>query len=154
MANTSAGCSPASSRTRTSPAMFSRRPQQDAVGAALCGRPVSRSGRPHRGAPTLLILAVLFSALGCGKQGPPLPPLRNVPAPTKDLTVIQQGPRLLVSLTYPTVTPAGTALAGVSAVEVWSTARPAPDGKASPVDARSFGTLAKPLQRIAGADLT
>jgi hypothetical protein len=98
--------------------------------------------------------ALAAAALGCGKQGPPLPPLRNVPAPTKDLTVVQQGPRLLASFTYPTVTPAGTALAGVSAVEIWSTARPAPDGKAAPVDARSFATLAKPLQKVTGADLT
>jgi hypothetical protein len=109
------------------------------------------SGRIAKG---LLVVALAAAAIGCGKQGPPLPPLRNVPAPTKDLAVVQQGPRLLASFTYPTVTPAGTALAGVSAVEVWSTSRPAPDGKAAPVDARSFGTLAKPLQRIAGADLT
>jgi hypothetical protein len=102
----------------------------------------------------LLVAALAAAAIGCGKQGPPLPPLRNVPAPTKDLAIVQQGPRLLVSFTYPTVTPAGTALAGVSAVEIWSASRPAPDGKAAPVDARSFATLAKPLQRITGADLT
>jgi hypothetical protein len=102
----------------------------------------------------LIAAALLAAALGCGKQGPPLPPLRNVPAPTKDLTVVQQGPRLLASLTYPTVTPAGTALGGISTVEVWSTALPAPGGTASPVDARSFTTLAKPLQKVTGADLT
>jgi hypothetical protein len=128
--------------------------QEDAVGAALCGRPVSRRGRPHRGAPTFLILAALFSALGCGKQGPPLPPLKNIPAPTKDLTVVQQGPQLLASFTYPTVTAAGVALGGMSAVEIWTTARPAPDGKATPIDAHAFATAAKPLQKITGADLT
>jgi hypothetical protein len=114
----------------------------------MCSDP---GGRLAKG---LVAAALLAAALGCGKQGPPLPPLRNVPAPTKDLTVVQQGPRLLASFTYPTVTPAGTALAGVSAVEIWSTARPAPDGKAAPVDARSFSTLAKPLQKLTGADLT
>jgi predicted small lipoprotein YifL len=115
------------------------------VGAALCGRPVF-SG--------LLILAALFSALGCGKQGPPLPPLRAVPAPVKDLTVVQQGPRLLLSFTYPTVTPAGTALAGISAVEIWSVARVAPAGKPAAIDAREFGNVAKPVQKVEGADLT
>ena len=115
------------------------------VGAALCGRPVF-SG--------LLILAALFSALGCGKQGPPLPPLRAVPAPVKDLTVVQQGPRLLLSFTYPTVTPAGTALAGISAVEIWSVSRVAPGGKATTIDAREFGNVAKPVQKVEGADLT
>ncbi len=135
--------------------MSSKRLQQDAVGAALCGRPVSRwAGRPHRGAPTFLILAALAAALGCGKQGPPLPPLRNVPAPVKDLTVVQQGSRILLSFTYPTVTPAGTALGGISAVEVWSVGRPAPDGKAAPLDVKTFGPAAKPVQKVTGADLT
>jgi hypothetical protein len=102
----------------------------------------------------LAAASLLALAFGCGKQGPPLPPLKNVPATTKDLTVVQQGPRLLASLTYPTVTPAGTALGGIVAVEIWSTSRPAPDGKASPIDARSFATVAKPLQKVEGADLT
>src|SRR4029077_11470287 len=101
----------------------------------------------------LIAGALLAAALGCGKQGPPLPPLRNVPAPTKDLSVVQQGPRLLASLTYPTVRPAGTALGGISTVEVWSTALPAPGGTASPVDARSFTTLARPLRRWGGGDV-
>ncbi len=112
----------------------------------------SRTG--GRLASRLVAAILLAAALGCGKQGPPLPPLRGVPAPVKDLTVVQQGPRLLVSFTYPTVTAAGTALAGVSAVEIWSVARIAPDGKATPIDAREFGTLAKPVQKIEGADLT
>jgi hypothetical protein len=98
------------------------------------------------------VLAVL--ALGCGKQGPPLPPLRNVPAPVKDLTAVQQGPQILLSFTYPTVTPAGTALGGVTDVEIWSVARPAPDGKANPIDPREFGNVAKPVQKISGVDLT
>ena len=99
---------------------------------------------------TALLLA---AALGCGKQGPPLPPLRAVPAPTKDLAVEQQGPRLRMTLSYPQVTPAGTALQGISAVEICSTARPAPDGKAGPIDPRDFNGVAKPFQKIAGADL-
>jgi hypothetical protein len=104
---------------------------------------------------TLLAVAVLLAAaLGCGKQGPPLPPLRNVPATTKDFAVEQQGPRLRMSLSYPQVTPAGLALQGISAVEVWSTARPAPDGKAAAIDPREFASLAKPVQKIADAELT
>ena len=42
--------------------------------------------RPFR---LLAVLAVLFLTLGCGKQGPPQPPLRAVPATTQDLTVTQ-----------------------------------------------------------------
>lgn len=112
----------------------------------------SRTG--GRLASSLLVVALLAAALGCGKQGPPLPPLRAVPAPVKDLTVVQQGPRLLLSFTYPTVTPAGTALAGISAVEIWSVSRVAPGGKATTIDAREFGNVAKPVQKVEGADLT
>lgn len=101
-----------------------------------------------------VLLAAALGGAGCGKQGPPLPPLRNVPATTKDFAVEQQGPRLRMSLSYPQVTPAGTALQGISAVEVWSTARPAPDGKAGPIDPREFASMAKPVQKITDADLT
>jgi hypothetical protein len=102
----------------------------------------------------IVVFTLIAAALGCGKQGPPLPPLRNVPAPVKDLTVVQQGSQILLSFTYPTVTPAGTALGGVSAVEIWSVGRPAPGGKASPLDVKEFGPVAKPVQKFTGADLT
>jgi len=110
--------------------------------------------RARRPAATIAIILAL-GAIACGKQGPPLPPLRNVPAPTKDLAVVQQGSRLLLSFSYPQVTPAGTALEGISAVEIWQIARPAsPDGKAGPLDAREFNAAAKLQQKIEGADLT
>ena len=97
---------------------------------------------------------LLLFAAGCGKQGPPEPPLRAVPAATKDLAVVQQGPRLLLSFTYPQVTPAGTALEGISAAEIWATSRAAAEGKANPIDPREFNAAAKLQQRLAGADLT
>jgi len=116
------------------------------------------SSRTGRLAGRLFLLsalgAVLPWALGCGKQGPPLPPLRAVPAPVKDLTVVQQGNRLLMSFSYPQVTPAGTALEGISAVEVFSASIPAPGGTATPLDPRAFTGVAKPIQKIMGADLT
>jgi hypothetical protein len=108
--------------------------------------------RPRRAAATAaLVLTVLVA---CGKQGPPAPPLRAVPAATKDLSAVQQGPRLLLSFSYPQVTPAGTALEGISAVEIWEVSRPALDGKAGPLDARGFNAAAKLAQKIEGADLT
>jgi hypothetical protein len=60
-----------------------------------------------------------FSALACGKEGPPTPPLRAVPAPTKDLAVRQRGTHALLSFTYPQTTPGGAALNGVTKVEVY-----------------------------------
>jgi hypothetical protein len=74
----------------------------------------------------LLLAAALLAALGCGKKGPPLPPLRQVPAPVKDLKVGQRDDQLLLDFAYPKVTPGGQALSGVSEVEVWAVTRPAP----------------------------
>jgi hypothetical protein len=113
------------------------------------------SSRPLQTLATLsvLLLAPLL-AVGCGKQGAPQPPLRAVPATTQDLSVVQQGPRLLLSFGYPQVTPAGTALEGITAVEIYQTTRQASaDGKATPMDPRQFGAAAKLLQRLEGADL-
>lgn len=101
-----------------------------------------------------LVAAALSWAFGCGKQGPPLPPLRAVPAPVKDLAVEQQGPQLRMTFSYPQVTPAGTALGGISAVEIFSTSLPAPGGQAGTIDARAFAGAAKPVQKVTGADLT
>jgi hypothetical protein len=115
-------------------------------------RPGDRLGRL---ALTALLAAAPLALFGCGKQGDPAPPLRAVPAPTRDLAVVQQGPRLLLSLGYPQTTPAGTALEGITAVEVLEVTREASsDGKAAPMDPRQFTTAAKVTQRLAGADLT
>jgi hypothetical protein len=97
---------------------------------------------------------MLAAALGCGKQGPPLPPLRTVPAAAQDLHVRQQGTRILFELTYPKTTAGGMALDGISAVEVWEAVQPAPrEGKAQPLDARVFTASAKQVFKVADADL-
>jgi len=102
-----------------------------------------------------LAVVTVLGVVGCGKQGDPQPPLRAVPAPTKDLAVVQQGPRLLLSFTYPSVTPAGTALEGISAVEVLETTRQAPsDGKLAPLDPRQMTAAGKVVLKLSGADLT
>jgi hypothetical protein len=110
--------------------------------------------KASKGLSAALVTAVLIGALACGKQGPPQPPLRAIPAPTRDLAVVQQGPRLLLSFSYPQVTPAGTALEGISAAEIWQASRPAPDGKANPMDPREFNGAGKLAQKLSGADLT
>jgi predicted small lipoprotein YifL len=105
-----------------------------------------RSGRRiSQRAVCLLVIAGMTAALaGCGKQGPPLPPLRSVPAPTSDLKIRQQGNRLLLDFAFPQVTPGGTALGGVTSVEVWEAVQPAPkEGKPAPLDPRVFQGAAK-----------
>jgi hypothetical protein len=104
---------------------------------------------------TLTAALMTVALLGCGKQGPPLPPLKAVPAATKDLTATQQGGQIVLSFTYPKTTPAGTALPGISAVEVLEAVKPtAPDGKVNPMDPREFAAAAKPRTKVEGADLT
>jgi hypothetical protein len=89
---------------------------------------------------SLLAVFAAFGALqGCGKQGNPVPPFRAVPAKTADLKVRQQDGRLLLDFTFPQTTAAGTALGGLSTVEVWEALQPAPrEGKPVPIDARVF----------------
>jgi len=94
-------------------------------------RPSSRSSsRPGPGLRLALAACLVLSA--CGKKGPPLPPLRDVPAPTQDLAARQRGTQLLLSFTYPKATPGGQALAGISGVEVWEVVRPLPPTPPTP----------------------
>ncbi len=74
----------------------------------------------------IVCLLLLAAAAGCGKKGPPLPPLRFVPAPAKELVVSQQGNRLLLAFAYPKLTAAGQALGTVTEVDVYEVVRPVP----------------------------
>jgi len=98
-------------------------------------------------------LATLAS-LGCGKQGPPLPPLRHVPAPTKDLLLRQQGTNVLFELTYPKTSASGQALDGIKAVEVYEAVQPPPaQGKPQPLEVKVFSPNAKKVFQVADADV-
>jgi hypothetical protein len=101
------------------------------------------------------MLAALLA--GCGKQGPPAPPLRAVPAPTKDLAVRQQGGRVLLTFSFPKLTPAGTALGGLSGVEVVGVERPAPpppqDARPAPLEARELAAAGTVVAKLAAGDV-
>ncbi len=142
----------------------------------LAFRFADRLARPAFSAGFAMVL--ILSA--CGKQGPPLPPLRSVPATTSDLSVRQRGNQLLVEFTYPTATPGGQALGGISGLEVWEADRPfvakpatpettdattvapvAPAAPAAPVpdpgppalDPREFALAGKKVLTLAVADI-
>ena len=93
----------------------------DLMGRGWTARPIVRAGGPGMKALSALAaaLAVALALAACGKEGPPTPPLRAVPAPVKDLAVRQRGTHVLLSFTYPQTTPGGAALNGVTKVEVY-----------------------------------
>lgn len=93
----------------------------DLMGRGLTARPIVRAGGPRMKALSALAaaLAIALALAACGKEGPPTPPLRAVPAPVKDLAVRQRGTHVLLSFTYPQTTPGGAALNGVTKVEVY-----------------------------------
>jgi hypothetical protein len=111
-------------------------------------------GSRRRLAQDLVLAALLVAALGCGKQGPPLPPLRAVPALTRDLFLRQQGTRVLFDMSYPKASAGGLALDGISKVEVWEIVQPSPrEGKPQPLDPRVFASTAKQTFTLADADV-
>jgi predicted small lipoprotein YifL len=101
----------------------------DLMGRGWTARPIARAGGPGMKAHSALAaaLAIALALAACGKEGPPTPPLRAVPAPVKDLAVRQRGTHVLLSFTYPQTTPGGAALNGVTKVEVYeATLQPPP----------------------------
>ena len=106
-------------------------------------------------AAVLVSLAALSTA-GCGKQGPPLPPLRAVPAMTRDLTVTQRGTQIALAFGYPKVTLGGQALAGgITKVEVVEAQMPISGPyRPTPIEAHQFSTTAKVILKLEGKDLS
>jgi hypothetical protein len=110
----------------------------------------------QRRSPTALLLVALAAVAlaACGKEGPPAPPLKLVPAPARDLTVLQRGPQLLFELGYPTATPAGGVLGGITGLEVHEVMAPAPrEGDPQRLDPRQFAAAAAAVHRLAAPDL-
>jgi hypothetical protein len=52
----------------------------------------------------MLLVAAVWTAVGCGYIGEPLPPLANVPARVGDLTAVQRGAVILARFTPPPIT--------------------------------------------------
>jgi predicted small lipoprotein YifL len=62
---------------------------------------------------------------GCGKKGPPLPPLVRLPQPPADLVAERRGDTVDVQFTVPSTNTDGTRPANVSATEVYAITAPA-----------------------------
>ncbi len=108
-----------------------------------------------------LLLAALVALGACGKKGPPLPPLRNIPLATKDLEVRQQGRQILLGMAYPATTVSGMTLGGIDAVELLELVKPVPPATGedeTPVlpsaEAREMEAGARTLLTLSGTELT
>lgn len=100
----------------------------------------------------LALLALLVPlVLACGKEAPPMPPIRSIPRAATDLVVSQRGPGLLLETAYPELTTAGRALSSLAAIEVLRLDGPASD-TAPQIDSRQFAAAAKTVTRLAPVD--
>jgi len=94
----------------------------------------------------LALAGLLLLLAACGKRGDPLPPPRNVPLATKELSLRQRGLEIILDLPYPTTTVSGLTLAGVEELEVLEAARPLlPPGPAPALDTKGVAKDAKPV---------
>ncbi|HHQ49167.1 MAG TPA: hypothetical protein ENK19_09845 [Acidobacteria bacterium] len=86
------------------------------------------------------VLAAAALAPGCGRKGPPLPPVVRVAERTRDLKVIQDGTEAVLRWSYPSMTRDGGPLPDLEAVEVLRASIPAAQ------EPKGIGTRFRKLQ--------
>lgn len=110
---------------------------------------------PSRGLPTLLLAGSLLVLSACGKKGDPMPPLRNIPMTTSDLTLSQQGREMSFSFGFPKTAISGLALGGIDAVELMELVKPLlADGELPRVENLEFTAGSRPVMTLRGSELT
>jgi predicted small lipoprotein YifL len=67
-----------------------------------------------------LVLLVALLAIGCGRKGPPLPPLVKIPVAPADLTAERRGDTVNLSFTVPSTNTDNTRPANVARVDVYA----------------------------------
>jgi hypothetical protein len=73
----------------------------------------------------ILVLGAFGIAAGCGKKGPPLPPLRPVPGPVANLTARRVDGHIELRFTIPAANIDRTSPAAVARVEIYARSAPA-----------------------------
>ena len=73
----------------------------------------------------ILVLGAFGIAAGCGKKGPPLPPLRPVPGPVANLTARRVDGHIELRFTVPATNMDCTSPAAVARVEIYARSAPA-----------------------------
>jgi len=87
----------------------------------------------HLGLASAIVLLLL---IGCGKEGPPLPPEIRVAERTTDLTAFQEGDDAVLQWSYPSLTTSGDSLTAIEAIQVWRATLPAGQEPPPPVSAQ------------------
>ena len=89
--------------------------------------------------PTLLLLFALCGGLfiGCGRKGPPLPPLVYAPAAVAEFTAKRAGGDIVLHFKIPTTNTSGASPADLERIEVYAHTGPLP----APADFLKYGTL-------------
>lgn len=111
-----------------------------------------RPGTRHLGA--VLLAALVLPLAGCGKKGPPEPPLRYVPKATEDLSVVQQGRELAFTLSFPSETTSGVPMPPLDRLDLWALVKPASgEGAPEPVNPTELEGAARLVETLDADDL-
>ena len=86
----------------------------------MTGRTVPIDMLALRFRPLLVASCCLLSAIGCGKKGPPLPPLRLLPSPVTELSARRAGPDVELRFVLPTTNMNGPGHVDLDHIEVYA----------------------------------
>ncbi len=112
--------------------------------------PVRRPSRARREAAVRLLaaLAVLLPLAACGKKGPPLAPLRIVPARIENLSVVKTGEVVRASFAVPAANDDGSQPADIVAVELYGLSGKPEDPFGQTLNAADFLKYAELAGRV------
>lgn len=94
-------------------------------------------------------MLVALAGVGCGKKGPPLAPLRPVPARIEDLTARRIGDDVYLQFTVPSKNADGSTPADLERVDAAAITGRADDAFGRPLDARAFLKFGTPVASVA-----
>jgi predicted small lipoprotein YifL len=73
----------------------------------------------RRACAAALIALLLLTGAGCGRKGPPLPPLRPISGPISDLTAARTDDRVTLTFTIPRTNRDGSTPSAVQHIEIY-----------------------------------
>jgi hypothetical protein len=110
--------------------------------------PSTRAPRFSAAASLALAAGVTITLAGCGKKGPPLAPLQQIPARIEDLTMTRSNDEVQARFTLPVANQDGTQPASLSAVELYGLSGKPEDPFGNPLNAKDFLNYATLITRV------